>query len=1109
MNAVADNIRKVLVIGSGPIVIGQAAEFDYAGTQACKALREEGVTVVLVNSNPATIMTDEGVADAVYIEPLTVEVIERIIARERPDGLLPTLGGQTGLNLAVALYEAGVLDRHNVRLLGTSVETIKTAEDRELFRALLHRLGEPTPPSEVANSLEEAVRVGRELGLPLVVRPAYTLGGTGGGFATTMEELEAVAASGLAASPIRQVLVERSMRGWREVEYEVMRDAADTCITICNMENLDAMGVHTGDSIVIAPSQTLSDKEYQMLRSASIRIIRALGIEGGCNIQFGLSPHPMIGASLPGGAPEPMQYFVIEVNPRVSRSSALASKATGYPIARVAAKIAVGRRLDEIPNAVTQRTQAAFEPALDYCVIKSPRWPFDKFARGDRVIGTQMKATGEVMAIDRGFEAALQKAVRSIEISGRTMLWESPDWDGLAPEELPLEPTDERLWAMAAALRRGMSIEALALATHVDPWFLHGLARIVGMEERLRSEPLSRGLLWEAKRLGTPDEVIAALTGRTHEEARALRQEMGVRPIYKMVDTCAAEFEAVTPYFYSAYEQENEAEPLPGEKAVVIGSGPIRIGQGIEFDYCSVHAAWALDDAGVSSIMVNSNPETVSTDFDTSDRLYFEPLDEESVRDIIENERVDGKHPPAVVQFGGQTAINLSQAIGAAGLPILGSSADAIDIASDRERFGGLMASLGIPQPPGGTALSLDDGVAIAERLGFPLVVRPSYVLGGRAMEIVDNMTEFRRYLARAFDAAPGRPILIDKYLQGREVEVDAVVDGEQALIPGVMEHIERAGVHSGDSMAVYPAEGLSDRERDLIVNYTTRIGLAIGVRGLMNIQYVIVDGSRPFGLTVAADNGMSSVYVIEVNPRSSRTVPFISKVTGIPMVQLATNVMLGRSIAAQGYTGGLQPDPPMTSVKAPVFSMSKLAGVDTYLGPEMKSTGEVMGIDVSLRPAVAKALMAAGLMLPPSGCILITIADRDKSDAVACLKMLGELDYALYATQGTASLMRGLGLAVTEVGKVGEAYPNAYSVVADGTVDAVLNTVEEVAQALRDGFEIRRAATERRIPCYTSMDTARAAIEALALGGSDYNVATTSEYVRGAMRAGEQSPAQ
>ncbi len=1101
--------QKVLVIGSGPIVIGQAAEFDYAGAQACKSLREEGITVVLVNSNPATIMTDEEIADAVYIEPLTVDVIERIIAREKPDGLLPTLGGQTGLNLAVDLHEAGVLDRHNVRLLGTSIETIKTAEDRELFRSLLNRLGEPVPPSEIANSLDEAMAVGHDLGLPLVVRPAYTLGGTGGGFATTMEELELVAASGLAASPIRQVLIERSVRGWREVEYEVMRDSADTCITICNMENLDAMGVHTGDSIVIAPSQTLSDKEHQMLRTASIRIIRALGIEGGCNIQFGLSPSPVVGESLPGGAPEPMQYFVIEVNPRVSRSSALASKATGYPIARVASKIAVGRRLDEIPNAVTQRTKAAFEPALDYCVIKIPRWPFDKFATGDRVISTQMKATGEVMAIDRGFEAALQKAVRSLELGGKSLLWEDPEWAGDGIDTLPLEPTDLRLWAMTAALRRGVEIDVLAKAAQVEPWFLHGLKRIVEMEERLRSEELSRDLMWDAKRLGMPDDSIGTLTGRTQEQVRTLRHELDVRPVYKMVDTCAAEFEAVTPYFYSTYDQENESSPLPGKKAIVIGSGPIRIGQGIEFDYCSVHAAWALDGAGVSSIMVNSNPETVSTDFDTSDRLYFEPLDDESVRDVIENESVDGDYPPSVVQFGGQTAINLSQAISAAGLPILGSSADAIDIASDRERFGQLMASLGVPQPPGSTATFLEEGIETATKLGFPLVVRPSYVLGGRAMEIVDNITEFVRYLNRAFEAAPGRPILIDKYFQGREVEVDAVVDGQEVLIPGIMEHIERAGVHSGDSMAIYPADGLSDHERRTIVDYTTRIGLAIGVRGLMNIQYVIMNESKPYGLTVAADTGLSSVYVIEVNPRSSRTVPFISKVTGIPMVQMATNVMLGRTIAEQGYAGGLQPDPPMTSVKAPVFSMSKLTGVDTYLGPEMKSTGEVMGIDVAPRPAVAKALIAAGLMLPPSGSLLVTIADRDKAEAVPWLKTMGSLDYRFYATTGTAALMRGLGLEVTEINKVGEPEPNAYSVVADGTVDAVVNTIAEVAQALRDGFEIRRSATERRIPCYTSMDTAKAAVEALAHGGSEYHVARTSEYVGGAARAGLEQPVQ
>jgi carbamoyl-phosphate synthase large subunit len=1105
---VTNKPSKVIVIGSGPIVIGQAAEFDYAGTQACKALREEGVSVVLVNSNPATIMTDDGIADAVYIEPLTVEVIERIIAAERPDGMLATLGGQTGLNLAVALHDAGVLERYGVRLLGTPIETIKKAEDRELFRDLLIEMGEPTPPSVIANSLDEAMSLGREIGLPLVVRPAYTLGGTGGGFAHTMEELNRVAAAGIAASPIHQVLLERSLEGWREIEYEVMRDSADTCITICNMENFDAMGVHTGDSIVIAPSQTLSDKEYQMLRSASIRIIRALGIEGGCNIQFGLSPSPVVGDGLPGGTPEPMQYVVIEVNPRVSRSSALASKATGYPIARVAAKIAVGRRLDEIPNAVTQQTKAAFEPALDYCVIKIPRWPFDKFATGDRGIGTQMKATGEVMAIDRTFEPALQKAVRSLELGNRSLEWEDPDWLGYDWESLPLHPTDLRLWAMMAALRRGAGVDALARVTHVDPWFIAGLARIAGMQSRLASEEMSGELLWDAKRMGMTDESIEEITKLLPGQGRELRQRHGLRPVYKMVDTCAAEFEAVTPYFYSCYEQENEAEPLAAPRALVIGSGPIRIGQGIEFDYCSVHAAWALSEAGVRSILVNSNPETVSTDFDTSDRLYFEPLDEEAVRDIIENEALDGEdgpdYPPSVVQFGGQTAINLSQALGRAGLPILGSSADAIDIASDRERFGELMAKLGVPQPPGATVTTLEEGMEAVQRLGFPLVVRPSYVLGGRAMEIVDNPTEFMRYLARAVEAAPGHPILVDTYFEGREVEVDAVVDGEQVLIPGIMEHVERAGVHSGDSMAVYPSVSLSDAERETLVDYTTRIGLALGVRGLMNIQYVIINQSRPFGLTVAADRGNSSVYVIEVNPRSSRTVPFISKVTEIPLVQLATNVMLGQALSQQDRTGGLQPEPPMVSVKAPVFSMSKLTGVDTYLGPEMKSTGEVMGIDTRLRPALAKALIAANLMLPPAGALLVTIADRDKAEAVPWLKSLARLEYRLYATAGTAALIRGLGIEVTEVGKVGEAEPNSYSIVADRTVDGVVNTIAEVAASRRDGFEIRRAASEQRIPCYTSMDTAKAAIESLVDGGTDYHVATTAAYVRGVITSTE-----
>jgi carbamoyl-phosphate synthase large subunit len=1114
MNAPQPKPSKVLVIGSGPIVIGQAAEFDYAGTQACKALREEGVTTVLVNSNPATIMTDADVADRVYVEPLTVDMLERIIDIERPDGLLPTLGGQTGLNLAVALADAGVLDRYNVRLLGTPLDTIRKAEDRDLFRELLRSLGEPVPPSETVTTVEAALAAAEQIGLPVAIRPAYTLGGTGGGFATTMAELTEVARSGIAASPIDQVLIEKSLLGWKEIEYEVMRDAADTCITICNMENLDPMGVHTGDSIVVAPSQTLSDKEYQMLRSASLRIIRALGIEGGCNVQYALAPHPIVGATLPGGAPAPLSYYVIEVNPRVSRSSALASKATGYPIARVAAKIAAGRRLDDIPNAVTQRTTAAFEPALDYCVVKIPRWPFDKFPGGNRSVGTQMKATGEVMAIDRGFEAAMQKAVRALEIGGHTLLWEDSAWSGVDGMDLPVGPHDQRLWALMAALRRGVDVAALAKASHVDPWFLSGLKRIVGMEKRLLAEELSPGLLRAAKRLGFPDDVVGTLADRLGEQVRELRAEWGIRPVYKMVDTCAAEFEAATPYFYSCYDEENEAPPLLGPRALVIGSGPIRIGQGIEFDYCSVHAAWALHEAGVSSIMINSNPETVSTDFDTSDRLYFEPLDNESVRDVLENEAhkgmpnpdpkavlekagtgsvgpTRGEYPPSVVQFGGQTAINLSQSLSRAGLPLLGSSADAIDIASDRKRFGELMERIGVPQPPGATVTTLEEGLSVAQRLEFPLLVRPSYVLGGRAMEIVDNESQLVNYLRIAVGAGGvggGNPILIDKYFEGREVEVDAVCDGDRVVIPGVMEHIERAGVHSGDSMAIYPAVGLTETEVDKLVDYTTRIGLRMGIRGLMNIQFVIMDqGSSD-----------AAAYVIEVNPRASRTIPFISKVTDVPMVKLATGVMLGKSLADFGYEGGLQPRRPLVAVKAPVFSMSKLGGVDTYLGPEMKSTGEVMGIDTNIHSAIAKALVASDLMLPPTGALLVTIADRDKPEAVPWLTTLHERGYRLYATAGTGALIKGLGIPVTVVSKAGEPEPNAVTIIEDGTVHGVVNTIAEVSAALRDGFEIRRAATERRVPCYTSMDTARAAINALQTGVRDTHVATVSAYVKG-----------
>ena len=1113
--------QKVLVIGSGPIIIGQAAEFDYAGTQACKALREEGVTTVLVNSNPATIMTDEDIADVVYIEPLTVEVLRRIIAAERPDGILPTLGGQTGLNLAVELADAGILDEYNVRLLGTPLNTIRNAEDRELFRQLLSDIGEPVLPSAIVESMEEAHEALKDLPLPLVVRPAYTLGGTGGGICTTMDEFNTIVTSGLAASPINQILLERSLIGWKEIEYEVMRDGADNCITICNMENIDPMGVHTGDSIVVAPSQTLSDKEYQLLRSVSLKIIRALGIEGGCNIQMALAAGDVVAETLPGGGGRDNEYYIIEVNPRVSRSSALASKATGYPIARVAAKIAVGKRLDEIPNAVTQQTLAAFEPALDYCVVKIPRWPFDKFPAGDRSINTQMKATGEVMAIDRSFEAAFQKAVRSLEITNRDILWEDTAWgmdkpsngntpeiptsslEGLDEARLPLHPNDERLWALLYTMRRGVSPEALSRKTGIDPWFTRAFQNIALMEEELLSSHLDEDVLWRAKRLGFSDAKIGELTDRTFQEVRDLRHQWDLRPVYKMVDTCAAEFEALTPYFYSTYEEENEATPMQTSKALVVGSGPIRIGQGIEFDYCSVHAAWALSEEGVSSIIANSNPETVSTDFDTSDRLYFEPLDEESVLDILENEAVPGDNaelnfPPSIVQFGGQTAINLSQTLDSVEMPILGSTARSIDIASDRHLFEEFLARTGIPNPPGAAVSNLEQALNVAQRVGYPVLVRPSYVLGGRAMEIVQNATELVRYMTHAFEAGMGRRVLIDKYFEGREVEVDAVCDGENVLIPGIMEHVERAGVHSGDSMAIYPGVTLTEAEVDTIVDYTTRIGRALQVKGLMNIQYVVVGGETYRSPATGGTNGNQNtqVFVIEVNPRASRTIPFISKVTGVPMIRLAIKAMLGKSITEAGYEGGLWKRQKLVAVKAPVFSMSKLSGVDTYLGPEMKSTGEVMGIDTDFSSAVAKALIASGMMLPEKGSILLTIADRDKADAVPMIRQLAEAGYGLFATEGTAGMIRGLGIDAFAIPKAhtGE-HPSTVDIVADGTVSAVVNTIEGDRESLEDGFEIRRAAVDQRIPCFTSLDTARAAVESLIGGAANYSIKPLPEY--------------
>ncbi|MCH8818593.1 MAG: carbamoyl-phosphate synthase large subunit, partial [Chloroflexi bacterium] len=1086
----------------------QAAEFDYAGTQACKSLREEGVEVVLVNSNPATIMTDEDVADRVYIEPLTVDVVSRIIERERPDGILPTMGGQTGLNLAVELAEAGILEKYNVRVLGTQIAAIEMAEDREKFRDLMERLGEPVPPSVAVESLDDVVEAAESIGYPVVIRPAYTLGGTGGGVASNESELKEIARGGLAASLVGQVLIEQSLVGWKEIEYEVMRDGEDNTVTICNMENLDPMGVHTGDSIVVAPSQTLSDKEYQMLRTASLNIIRGLGIEGGCNVQLALRPGSEVAATLPPVAEGSPHYYVIEVNPRVSRSSALASKATGYPIARVAAKIALGKTLHEIPNAVTSRTSAAFEPALDYCVVKIPRWPFDKFPTGDRSLGTQMKATGEVMAIDRTFEAALQKAVRCLEVGGRSLLWQDPEWEN---GNFDLHPTDDRIWKLAAALRRGWTPEEVSELTGVDPWFTRALHRITLMERRLLAEDLTPGLLWDAKRLGFSDAQVGTLSDLLPEQVRTQRLEWGLRPVYKMVDTCAGEFEAETPYFYSTYEEENEALPLKGKKAIVLGSGPIRIGQGIEFDYCSVHAAWALQRSGSAAVMVNSNPETVSTDFDTSDRLYFEPLDDESVRDIIENESgadgpgdADGGEglTPTIVQFGGQTAINLSQALDVAGMPILGSSASTIDQASDRGRFEDLAAEVGIPLPPGGTAITAEDALQIADNIGYPVLVRPSYVLGGRAMEIIQNATELVRYFTNLaiIGATPGRAILVDRYLEGIEVEVDAVCDGEDVLIPGVMQHIERAGVHSGDSMAVYPALSLTEPEVDTIVDYTRRIGVALGVRGLMNIQFVITGGGPYRSLGEKGGSGgdaESEVYIIEVNPRSSRTIPFISKVTRVPMIEIGVNVMLGRSIKEQGYEPGLAPRRNLVAVKAPVFSMSKLAGVDTFLGPEMKSTGEVMGIDTEYRGAVAKALIASGMAIPEGTRVLLSIADADKANALPFVRSLAESGHPLIATAGTAELIRSAGIPVETIEKrLSEGHPNVVDIIEDGSVGAVVNTVTGDRSILQDGFHIRRAAAERRVPIFTSIDTARAAVESLSRGEQAYNVMRLDEYL-------------
>ncbi len=1042
--------KKVLILGSGPIVIGQAAEFDYAGTQACKALREEGITTVLVNSNPATIMTDEEVADRVYLEPLTVESVERVIAREKPDALLPTLGGQTGLNLATELANAGVLDRHHVRLLGAGIETIRKAEDRQAFKDMLETIGEPVPLSRVCGSIDEVITFVSEIGLPVVIRPAYTLGGTGGGFVTNEADLKTIAQRGLAASPIHQVLIERSLWGWKEIEYEVMRDAADTCITVCNMENIDPMGVHTGDSIVVAPAQTLSDRDHQMLRSSAIRIIRALGIEGGCNVQFALDPNSST-------------YYVIEVNPRVSRSSALASKATGYPIARVAAKVAVGRRLEEIRNEITGRTFAAFEPALDYCVVKIPRWPYDKFPAGDRRLGTQMASTGEVMAIERTFEAALMKAVRSLE-------QQAPAAADLERAQLIDEPNDRRLFALLHALRNGAQPSELARRSGIDRWFIDRLATITRLEKSADVR--------ELRRAGFSEAMITGLRGDTVEKAA---------PTYKLVDTCAAEFEAATPYYYSCWEEETESEPVEARSALVLGSGPIRIGQGIEFDYCSVHAAWSLREAGVRAVLVNSNPETVSTDFDTSDRLYFDPLDVDGAVQVAEAEHVAG----VLVQFGGQTAINLAEPLEERGVRVMGSAVEAIDLAEDRRAFAAALDAIGIPQPVGGTTTTVEEAVMIAERAGYPVLVRPSYVLGGRAMEIVHDRRELQRYMAWAISAMPRGSVLVDKYLQGDEVEVDAVTDGDIVVIPGVMKHVERAGVHSGDSYAVYPAPGLDKSELDDIVDYTVRIARHLRLRGLVNVQYVVHRGK---------------VHVLEVNPRASRTVPFLSKVTGVPMVQMATRVMLGEKLSALGWSTGLVPARDLVAVKAPVFSMNKLPAVDSYLGPEMKSTGEAIGIDRTLAAAMRKAFAASGVHVRPGGAALLTIADADKPEIFPIVSRLVQMGCTLVATEGTARALQAAGFSPRVVAKIGEEGPTVLDAITNGEVDLVINTMSNIytdsgdagGPVFKDGFEIRRAAVERRIPCLTSLDTAAALLESAATVPDEMEVRTIEEWRAG-----------
>ena len=1043
-------IKKVLVIGSGPIVIGQAAEFDYAGTQACRSLKEEGLEVVLVNSNPATIMTDKDIADKVYIEPLTVPVLEKIIEKEKPDSILPTLGGQAGLNLAMEIAETDFLEKHECRLIGTTSETIKKAEDRLEFKETMEKIGEPCAPSLVVENVEDGIAFTNKIGYPVVLRPAYTLGGSGGGIAHNQVELVEILENGLRLSRVGQVLVERCIAGWKEVEYEVMRDSAGNCITVCNMENIDPVGVHTGDSIVVAPSQTLGDKEHQMLRTSALNIINELNITGGCNVQYALHP-------------ESFEYCVIEVNPRVSRSSALASKATGYPIAKVAAKIALGYTLDEIKNAITKKTYASFEPTLDYCVVKIPRLPFDKFITASRKLTTQMKATGEVMSICNNFEGALMKAIRSLEQHVECLM--DYDFTELTDDQLEDQlhvVDDRRIWVIAEALRRGVSYDKIHEITKIDKWFIDKIAIIVEMENSLKNEPLTPELLKAAKRIEFPDTVISRLTGKSEDKIKQMRYDNNIVASYKMVDTCAAEFEAATPYYYSVYGGENESvETNPPKKVLVLGSGPIRIGQGIEFDFCSVHCTWAFKEEGYETIIVNNNPETVSTDFDIADKLYFEPLTPEDVENIVNIEKPDG----AVVQFGGQTAIKLTEALMKMGVPILGTKAEDVDAAEDRELFDEILEKCSIPRPTGGTVFTAEEAKEVANRLGYPVLVRPSYVLGGQGMQIATCDEEVEEFMEIINRIAQDHPILVDKYLQGTEVEVDAICDGTDILIPGVMEHIERAGVHSGDSISVYPAYSLSKEIIDTIEDYTEKLARSLHVKGMINIQFIVCDGK---------------VYVIEVNPRSSRTVPYISKVTGIPIVKLATKCIIGHTIKEMGYKPGLQPNADYIAIKMPVFSFEKIRGAETSLGPEMKSTGECLGIAKTFNEALYKAFLGAGVVLPKHKKIIISVKDADKQEVVPLAQRFEKLGYEVYATRSTADVLRQNGVDAIKVNKIHQEAPTVMDLLLEHKIDIVIDTPTQGRDKNRDGFLIRRTSIETGVNCFTSLDTVDALLTSL-----------------------------